>query len=308
MGVSDDREGEGLEERLRAFLRAQRNWGRWGSDDQLGTANLVTDAKRRQAAATVRLGRTVSLSRPLPLMAPQSVPTMLQHYVHTEPGVAFDYLGLDYHGMVFTHVDALCHNWGEDGLYNGRDPDVVFGTGSSGTGGPATWCDVDRLRGGILTRGVLIDVPRHRGTDFVDPATPLHGSEVERICAADGVEVGAGDAVVLYCGRDAFDAASPVPWEQQSPRPGVHASMLEFLRERDVAALVWDMMDAGDYDTDVLVHAAVHALGLILVDNAHLRPLVDLCRAEGRQDFMVVVAPLRVVGGTGSPVNPLAVL
>lgn len=306
--MSDERVGEGLEEHLRTFLREQRNWGRWGSDDQLGTANLVTDAKRRQAAATVRLGRTVSLSRPLPQRAPQSSPTIVQHYVHTEPGVAFDYLGLDYHGMVFTHVDALCHNWGEDGLYNGRDPDLVFGTASVGTGGPAMWCDVDRLSGGIVTRGVLIDVPRHRRTDFVDLATPVHGVEVARICAADGVEVGAGDAIVLYCGRDAFDAASPAPWEQQSPRPGVHASMLEFLRERDAAALVWDMMDAGEYDTDVLVHAAVHALGLVLIDNAHLRPLVDLCRAEGRQDFMIVVAPLRVVGGTGSPVNPLAVL
>jgi hypothetical protein len=135
--------------------------------------------------------------------------------------------------------------------------------------------------GGILTRGVLVDVPRHRGTDFVDLATPLHGSEVLHICAAEGVEVGAGDAVVLYCGRDAFDATSPVPWEQQSPRPGVHASVLEFLGERDAAALVWDMMDAGDYDTDVLVQAAVHALGLVLVDNAHLRPVVDLCVPRG---------------------------
>ena len=306
--MSDDCEDGGLEEHLRSRLREQRNWGRWGLDDQLGTANLVTDTKRREAAATVRLGRTVSLSRPLPQRAPQSTPTMLQHYVHTEPGVAFDYLGFDYHGMDFTHVDALCHNWGEEGLYNGRDPDVVFGTGSSGTGRPVTWCDVDQLRDGIVTRAVLVDVPRHRGVSFVDLANPVDAAEVARICETDGVQVGPGDAIVLYCGRDAFDAASPKPWQERSPRPGVHASMLEFLRERDAAALVWDMMDAGEYDTDVLVHAAVHALGLVLVDNAHLRPLVELCRAEGRQDFMLVVAPLRVVGGTGSPVNPLAVL
>jgi hypothetical protein len=128
-------------------------------------------------------------------------------------------------------------------------------------------------------------VPRHRGTDFVDLAAPLHGSEVAHICAAEGVEVGAGDAV------SSTAAATPStrrPRCRGSNRARVRASTRrcwEFLRERDVAALVWDMMDAGDYDTDVLVHAAVHALGLVLVDNAHLRPLVALCRAEARTSW-----------------------
>ena len=124
-----------------------------------------------------------------------------------------------------------------------------------------------------------------------------------------------GDAICVYAGREKWQAANatraystpfgPGPLD----RPGLHVSCLPFLRDHDVSLLVWDMLDhlPIGYDIPWAVHAALFAYGVALLDNALLEPLASACIEEGRDDFMLVIAPLRVVGGTGSPANPLAV-
>ncbi len=278
------------------------NWGRWGEDDQRGTINLITPEKRVAAARLVRTGRTVSLSREFPKTPGPENPNPAQHFMMwretPDGGVSTDYYGIRYHGLVTTHIDALCHMWGPMGMWNGKDPHTAMSPDGSRWGSIEHWSD------GIITRGVLLDVPRYRGEPYVTPGNPVHGNELEDIARAEGVALEPGDAIVVHCGREAFAASNP----PAGGRPGLGASCLKFLRDHDVAVLVWDWLDATPhgYSTTMTVHYAIWAYGLALLDNALLAPLAAVCAEERRYEFMLTIAPLRVVGGTGSPANPIA--
>jgi len=300
------------EEEVRSFLRDRRNWGRWGKDDEVGAVNLITADKRAAAARLVRSGRSVSLSRVFPKEPGPGNAFPAQHWMRVVPrgrgGFAADYYGIFYHGVASTHLDALCHTWDEQGMWNGRDPRQAISFDG------ATFGSVDRWSDGIVTRGVLLDVPRHRGEPFVTQERPVHGWELEEILLARGIRLAPGDAVCVYSGRDAWQAAHPdTPYGRPfgpgvNQRPGLHASCLPFFRDHDVAVLVWDMMDLMPigYDVAWSVHGVIFAYGVALLDNALLEPLAQACLTEGRDEFMLVIAPLKVIGGTGSPANPLA--
>jgi kynurenine formamidase len=213
-----------------------------------------------------------------------------------------DVLTLGCHGLTVTHLDALGHLWDASGMWGGRpSTEVVTDRG-------LTWGGIEHWRNGLVTRGVLLDVPGHRNAPYVALGEPVHGWELDEICDAQGVDVGPGDAVLVYCGRDRWEAAEPGGVEQPE-RPGLHASCLRFLSERDTPMLVWDMIDAAPHGYPIpwAVHGAISNFGIALVDNADLATLATTCRAEGRFEFMLVVAPLVVVGATGTPVNPLVI-
>ncbi len=310
-------------EEVLSYLKERRNWGRWGADDQVGAINMVTAEKRVAATRLVRTGRTVSLSRYFPkTRAPGNV-NPAQHYMFTASrgsgGGAMDYYGISYHGRAATHIDALCHVWDDNGMWNGRDPrrEITFDG--------ATWGAIDVWEGGIFTRGVLLDIPMLRGEPYVTQEKPVHGWDLEDAARAQGVAIEPGDAVAVYSGREKWQAAHPEntygtqgrPLERrpddcaygQGPeKPGLHASCLPFLRDNDVSVLAWDMMDLAPdgYDLPWSVHGAIFAYGIALLDNCLLQPLAEVCREEGRYEFMLTVAPLKVAGGTGSPANPIA--
>jgi len=298
---------------VRSWIRDRSNWGRWGKDDQLGALNLVTPAKRVAATRLVRNGRSVSLSRPFPKEPGPNNAYPAQHYMRTVPrgkgGFAADYYGIFYHGIASTHIDALCHTWDEGGMWNGRDPKKEVTFEGATFGGVEHWSE------GIITRCVMLDVPRHRGVASVTQDAPVHGWELDEILSKRGIRLEPGDAVAVYSGRDAWQANNPdTPYGRPfgggpNIRPGLHVSCLPFLRDHDVSLLVWDMLDhlPIGYDIPWAVHAALFAYGVALVDNALLEPAAKACAEEGRDEFMLVIAPLRVVGGTGSPANPLAV-
>lgn len=289
-----------------SYLHDRRNWGRWGQHDQLGAINLITEGKRIRAAGLVRSGRTVSLSRDVPTIPGPNNPVPAQHWMRSirrgTGGAAVDYYGLVYHGHTTTHLDALCHLWDEEGMWNGHSPDEEI------TMNGARWGGIQHWREGITTRGVLLDVAKHRGEEFVTVERPVHGWELEEIAGAQGVALEPGDALVVYSGREAWQVEhSPGPG-YVPPNPGLHASCLPFIRDHDVAVLVWDLMDANsnEYDLPWTVHGAIFAYGVALVDNALLKPLALVCEEEGRYEFMLTLAPLPFIGGTGSPVNPIA--
>jgi hypothetical protein len=290
---------------VESYLRDRRNWGRWGADDQVGAVNLITAEKRLQAAALVRSGRAVSLSREFPKTPAPNNPTPAQHFMHTldrgTGGAALDYYGISYHGQASTHLDSLCHVWNEDGMWNGRKPSDEIGFAGARFGAITNWST------GIITRGVLLDVPRFRGEPCVTQARPIHGWELEDIAKAQGISIEPGDALIVYGGREAWDRVNPI-WGSGTSRPGLHASCLAFIRDTDAALLVWDMMDLAPngYDVPWSVHGAIFAYGVGLVDNALLEPLAAACAEEGRYTFMLMVLPLVVGGGTGSPTNPVA--
>jgi kynurenine formamidase len=225
-------------------------------------------------------------------------------------GFSADYYGIYYHGVASTHIDALCHTWDEEAMWNGRDPkqEITFDGARFGS--------IEHWQEGIITRGVLLDVPRHRGVPCVTQDRPVHGWELDDILAARKIRLEPGDAVCVYSGREAWQARDPErPYSKPfgpSPtleRPGLHVSCLPFLRDHDVSVLVWDMLDhlPIGYDIPWAVHAALFCYGVALLDNALLEPLAKVCGEEGRDDFMLVISPLPVIGGTGSPANPLAV-
>ena len=273
----------------------KRNWRRWGDDDQMGAANLITPSKRVSAAGLVKTGRTVSLSRPF---------TPPQHYVriNAERGSVVDYYGFEYHGVVVTHLDALSHMWDRNGMWNGRDPAKEMDTSGVRFG------DITAFGGGLITRGVLLDVPRHRGTAHVVAGEAVTGEELEAIAKARGVTIGSGDALLVHCGRDAFVRAGHSYGSSTEARPGLDGSCARFIRDRDVSLLVWDMHDAlPDAEGHRWpVHGVLYSYGVPLVDNAWLEPLAQACAEERRDEFMLVVLPLKVTRGTGSPVNPIA--
>jgi kynurenine formamidase len=217
-------------------------------------------------------------------------------------GESGDTITATWHAPHMTHLDALCHVWDGDGMWNGRDPHAEIGLNGTRWGGIEQW------REGFICRGILLDVPRHRGEPYVTQERPVHGDELRAIAAATGIEPQTGDAVVVHSGLAAYEAANgPTRAEL---RPGLHASCMPVLREWDSAMLVWDMQDLtpSGYDAAAWsVHGVIYAYGMALVDAVVLEPLAEECCRQQRGEFLLLVLPLYIQGGTGCAVNPVAV-
>ena len=298
-----------------AWRQKLSNWGRCGADDELGTVNFATPEVRRAAAGLVSTGRSVSLARPIDTHAGPRNPFPAHHFIPVPgSGGLVDYIGMFIHGFAHTHIDALSHIPTADGasFYNGRPRCAETMLPAGPTSG------VDFWRDGIATRGVLYDIPRLRGAPYVRPGQPVHAWDLEDAAARQGVVPRSGDAVIIRSGLDPYLAAHPAGAGFASPA-GVHASVLEFLWKHEASLLVWDMLEAPtadqglanpiDIHTPVHVHCiAIPYMGLALLDNAQLEPLAAACAELGRWEFLLVVAPLVIPNGTGSPVNPIALL
>jgi len=289
-----------------------RNWDRWGPDDERGCLNHLTADAVASAAALVREGRTISLAHDLDVRAgPDNHKPALHHMTQLcdvdegEPRVNTDFVGVDYHGKSVTHLDALCHLGFHGRLYRGIDQAGCVTSRGSSFGAVLT------TAAGIVGRCVLLDVPRERGADWLEPGTAVGPDELEQVASAHGVRVGRGDVVLVRTGhrrrREALGA-----WDPTNLSAGLFPTSLRWLHERDVAVLGSD----GDNDArpspvagiSSPVHAlALAAMGLLLVDNMNLEDVASVCDELGRWEFLLVLAPLRIPGGTGSPVNPIAV-
>ena len=295
---------EPTETEVMSYIQSCSNWGRWGPNDSAGTINLITAAKRREAAASVRTGRAVSLAHALNTIGGPGNWNPAQHYVRTMPDFSADYIGMFFHGYATTHIDALCHVFWDGKMWNGKPSTDVTSLGArSGS--------VDAWSSGISTRGVLIDIPRFRGAPYVTIDQPVRGWEIEAAAQQEGVELRSGDALIVHSGRAAYYAANPAAAPGAPPSPGLHVDCIPVLKQHDIALLGWDMMDASPSGYESL-RLPLHVLGIVymglpLLDNARLEPLAAACAEEGRWEFMLTVAPLNVRGGTGSPVNPIAI-
>jgi kynurenine formamidase len=291
------------QDRVEGYFKELNNWGRWGDTDQRGTVNLITPGKREAALRLVRTGRTVSLARDI---GPQ--PALMYHTTfpsnRERADVVLDRFDLVYHGFSITHIDALCHVAWDGQLYNGR-PFM-----QSVTVAGATWCPIDPLFDGITSRGVLLDVAAGRKEGYVSVGQPVTPRELDAAAARAGVRVEPGDVVVVRSGDEAFRRAHPEWVPRVSPHPGLHLACLEWFREKDIAAISWDMMDErpiGYAGFGMGVHLAIPFLGLALVDNTNPERLAQACREEGRYEFLFTATPIRLVGSTGAPAHPLAI-
>ena len=298
---------------IERMMEELSNWGRWGADDQLGAANLITPAKRFEAIATVTEGITVSLEHQLLTETASDVPSPFQRRVlavpdpTTEPafrGGVSDNYNISYHGYSHSHVDSLCHILYKGKMYNGKDQDTITETG-------CTMNSIANLQGGIVTRGVLIDIPRLMGVDYLEPGTPIYQEDIEAFEEMAGVVVRPGDAVFVRTGRWARRAELGA-WDVAQSAAGLHASTMPWFKARDVSFL------GGDAASDLVpsqiegVGLPIHlltivAMGVDLFDNQDLEAVAETAARLNRWEFMVIAAPLAVEGGTGSPVNVLAI-
>ena len=302
--MTTDRTMLGAEEAA-AYQDALSNWGRWGERDQLGTLNLVTPEKRRAAAASVRSGRAVSCARALDTQASADNPRPVAHMMTSTAteGSGGDYFAIAPHGYATSHIDALCHIFRGDQLYNGYPKEAVTARG-------ATELGIEALRDGVVSRGVLLDVPRLHGAAWLEPGHAILPAELDACEEQSGVRVEPGDVLFVRTGRWALRDAQGA-WDPHERLAGLHARCLPWLHERGVAALggdgVSDCCPSQVEGWRLPIHGiAIPTLGLHLIDNLDLEDLARACVDEERWSFLLTIAPLVIRGGTASPVNPIA--
>ncbi len=285
------------------------NWGRWGKDDQLGTINLITPAKRKQAAALVKEGISVSLAHDtLKEKAPDNDSPFEHKMTATgrtplEGAYCLDTYTVSYHGWAHTHMDALCHMFYKGKMYNGFPQTDVTEKGAGKLG-------VNNVKSGIFSRGILMDIPRLKGVASLEPGTPIFPADLEAWEKKAGVKVGSGDVVFIRTGRWARRAAKGA-WNVSSNSPGLHASCAKWLKARDIAMLgsdgASDVMPSGVAGVTQPIHQLILiAMGTPIFDNCDLEAVGEQAAKLGRWEFLLTASPIAVAGGTGSPLNPIA--
>ena len=281
------------------------NWGRWGKDDQRGTLNLMTPAVRKQALALVKDGVSVSLAHTIEKDKAADNPIPLgQKMTLDEAGHAMDLYTIWYHGSVITHIDSLCHYSFQGKIYNGFDRSNI----KEGPGCPQN--GVENQKAGIMTRGILVDIPLMKHVPYLEPGTAITAADLEAWEKFAGLKIHAGDAVFLRTGRWARRAEQGA-WNVAANAAGFHASVLPWLKQRDVALLgndgVTDVQPSGVQGSPRPIHqVAIVAMGLPLIDVMDLEAVSKEAAARKRWEFMLTAAPVPVLGGTGFPLNPIA--
>jgi kynurenine formamidase len=297
-----------------ALYHRLRDASDWGASDRRGALNNITPAQVLAAVKEVRTGRFVTLSAPIETAVSTDNPDPSRHEMTYPTGGQLEATGLDFaldrislnvHGNADSHIDALCHVIYDGKLYNGVAADTIRETGP-------TDLSIEVAHDGIVGRGVLIDIPRLRGIQWLEPGDQVTVEDLLAAEDAQGVRVDQGDLLFVRVGhrRRRIDVG---PWDVAQARAGLHPTALEFLAERRIAALGSDSNNDAAPSTTTGVPFPVHvlaitAMGLHLLDYLQFEDLIPICEEEHRWTFMCVIAPLRLPSATGSPVNPIAVL
>jgi kynurenine formamidase len=303
------------------------NWGRWGGDDQRGTANLITQDTVCKAASLVRTGQVFSLALPLDNTVPRapSRPPMTHYYRSTGadivvgtpmnarvPHLAYTDDGVDMALQGSTHWDALCHVPEQDSFYNG------YWAGSFTAAGGPDKLGMGVLRESLVGRGVLVDVARAQGVSHLEPGTPIRARDIAAACEAQGTTIESGNILLLRTGWLAHWqslTSDELRAEWFKGAPGASVELADWLYESDVAAVASDTLafevlptDGPPDGTPVPLHVRLLVdLGLPIGELWDLERLGDACQADGRYAFLLVAPPLNIPGGTGSPLNPIAI-
>ena len=284
------------------LFQSIKNWGRWGADDQLGSVNLITDAKRKQALTLAKTGITVSLAHNAITEKAEDNPSPFEHTMN--PGFNMDTYRVSYHGYAHTHVDALCHILYKDQTYNG------YARSEVNTEKGCTKLGIENLKQGVITRGILLDMPQLKGVPYLEPGTGIYPEDVEAWEKIAGVKISAGDAILLRTGRWARrDKVGP--WAVGRSAAGFHASIAPWLKARGVAIVGSDagaeVTPSMVADIGLPVHTLlITALGINILDNQDLEKLAETAARLKRWEFLITINPFPVTGGTGSPLNTLA--
>ncbi|MGQ4601307.1 cyclase family protein [Nocardia sp. R6R-6] len=308
---------------IEELAQRYRNWGRWGADDEVGTANLVDPERIARAARLVRTGRPYSLALPLDRTGPQTGRgrtgrTNAQHYMARDGGdIAADagdlpqFDGTDdlvhLYLQAGTQWDALAHAFYGKQMYNGRTTADVTSAG-------ALRNSITGIKDRAIGRGVLLDIARFRGVDWLEPGDAIDTADLRRCAESQGSDVGPGDFVLVRTGQLA-QVRTRGEWGDYAggDAPGLSADAAHFLCARDVVAVATDTwgLDVRPYESTE-VFAPLHVI-LLVNAGIHIGEMWDLeelardCAADGTYDFFLSAVPLTITGAVGSPLNPIAV-
>jgi len=299
-------------EEVIALFDKLNNQGRWGKDDERGALNFITDKKRAAAARLMQSGEVVSLALPLATTPAPDNPTPVTHLMHQtgydahELGLmpfTADYFAISPHGHAVTHLDALCHVFWRGKMYNGFDASEV---GSHG----ARKCAIDVAANGIVSRGVLLDMPKIKKVEWMEPGDRVFPEDLDAAENDHRVHVEEGDVLLIRNGR-ARRRKSQGPWNTMQAMAGLDASCLPWLHERRIAVMgsdsASDVVPSGYEGLNRPIHVGtLPIMGIHLIDNADLDAVAETAARLGRYEFQFVMGPLILRRGTASPVNPLA--
>ncbi len=292
------------------------NWGRWGAEDQRGTLNFITPQRIVEATRCVRTGKVFELSIPIGADGPQTglggrinplhfMTVMPTDDLHLSGGINIsdDFISMPLQGA--TQWDSLAHVGYDDVFYNNVSVHSVMAMGGASRNA------IDNALPGIVGRGVLVDVARARGVEWMQPGEGIEPDELDAVLAAQGVEVSSGDILAVRTGwrRKALVDG----WENwMAGNPGLGLACAEWLHDKEIAAVVSDNwcieVQPSAEGTGVLpLHCVlIRDLGMMLGEILDLEGLAEDCASDGVWEFFLAAPPLRVVGGVGSPVSPLA--
>jgi kynurenine formamidase len=293
------------------------NWNRWGKDDQMGAVNLITAAKRKHAVSLVKEGVSFSLARdaemekaidnPSPIVRQMTRTGVAnpnnQKKAPSDTGGSGDTFFISYHGYAHTHMDSLCHFFYKGKMYNGYPQEAVT---EQGAGKNA----ILNFKNGIITRGVLIDIPRLKGVDYLEPGTRIYPEDLDAWEKKARLKVGPGDVVFIRTGRWARREAKG-PWAISDGLAGLYITCAKWLHSRDVAILggdgAQDVLPSGIEGITQPIHTLVLvAMGMPIFDNCDLELIGREANRRQRWEFLVTASPAAVPGATGSVLNPIA--
>ena len=228
---------------------------------------------------------------------------MRSNGVGRDEGYVIDTYTVTFHGNNTTHMDALSHYIHLGHTYNGFPGDATTAWG-------ATKNDVLPFKNGIVTRGVLIDMPRLKGVPYLADDEAVFPEDLDAFEKKTGVRIESGDAVFLRTGRWRR-VAEKGPLNISVATPGLYASCAKWLNQRDIAIFGSDSAQDVRPSRVEGVNQPIHqmflvAVGTPLFDNCGLEALGDAADVRKRWTFMFTASPMVVPGGTGSPLNPIA--
>jgi kynurenine formamidase len=285
-----------------------KTWGRWGADDNKGTSNLITPQKVLSEIKLVKSGTVISLAANEPQQVAADVGANGLFHRTTNgisEGGTTDTYSVSYHGLTVSHIDSWCHFFENGQMYNGTPvKDLVTPETGCKKGSVMNWKD------GIFTRAVMYDIAQLKGVEWVEPGTPITRADLESWERKSGVKVGPGDVVLLYTGR----------WKRREKLgawagqvAGYYADTIPWMHERLPAFIGhdfnidWNPRPGWEGMRNPIHVAVLNWMGINIVECLDLERAVEQARRTKQYEFLLTFAPLPVEGGTGSPVNPLAI-
>jgi len=308
---------------VREWGRRYSNWGRWGPDDEKGALNFITPACILAAAALPRRGQVISCAVPFDANGPQTgeggrhnpIHYMLAHGGDALAGAQDAFPGgfryaddaITMPLQCGTQWDSLAHVFYDGKMYNDRDIRLVTGTGAAKNG-------IDKAKDGVVARGVLLDLPRHAGVDWLEDGHAIKPGELDACAEAQGVAIASGDVVLIRTGKLArCQRAGSWAGYVGGLAPGLSVHCAPWLFEREVAAVCTDTWGLEVFPGEVedcispLHMISLRNTGVLFGEIFDLERLASACAEDGRYAFLFAAPPLPITGAVGSPINPLAI-